>query len=121
RRDRDSAGSVPRRAIPRRSRRSWADKLRMRRRGQPKEKPVLAANEPLLPRELVVRTALRVVAQARAVRLVGGEAVDGVDAVSDGARSLMRREVADQVCAAAGYRLPPVAGVFLKGGQLERV
>src|SRR5690606_18358459 len=80
-----------------------------------------AANEPLLPRELVVRTALRVVAQARAVRLVGGEAVDGVDAVSDGARSLMRREVADQVCAAAGYRLPPVAGVFLKGGQLERV
>src|SRR3546814_8548577 len=83
----------------------------MRRRRELQENPVLAADKLLLLREAVVLAAEGIGGEARAVGLVGGQALDRVDAVGGGGGALVRREVADEVGAAARDRLAPVARV----------
>src|SRR3546814_20053508 len=86
----------------------------MRRRRELQENPVLAADKLLLLREAVVLAAEGIGGEARAVGLVGGQALDRVDAVGGGGGALVRREVADEVGAAARDRLAPVARVGLE-------
>src|SRR3546814_9497532 len=69
----------------------------MRRRRELQENPVLAADKLLLLREAVVLAAEGNGGEARAVGLVGGQALDRVDAVGGGGGALVRREVADEV------------------------
>src|SRR5512138_176960 len=90
-------------------RRRRGSALCMRRRGQLQENPVLAQDEAFLAGEAVVLLAERVGGEAGAVGLVGGQALDRVDAVGGGGRALVRREVADELGAAARDRLAPVA------------
>src|SRR3546814_17980232 len=93
----------------------------MRRRRELQENPVLAADKLLLLREAVVLAAEGIGGEARAVGLVGGQALDRVDAVGGGGEALVRREVADEVGAAARDRLAPVARVGLELRLLEGV
>src|SRR3546814_18053798 len=86
----------------------------MRRRGQLQEEAVLAADELLLLREAVVLLAQRIGGEARAVDLVGGQALDAVDAVGGGSGDLVRREVADEIGAATWNGLAPVARIGLE-------
>src|SRR3546814_15925835 len=51
---------------------------------------------------------------ARAVGFVGGQALDAVDAVGGGGGALVRREVADEIGAAAWNGLAPVARIGLE-------
>src|SRR5262245_39839345 len=88
---------------------------------QAQENPILLADEPLLLREFVIRSAERILLQPRAIAFVGGEILDVIERVGRGGRSFMRREIADEVGAAARDRLAPIAGVFLEGSGLERI
>src|SRR3546814_14509746 len=81
----------------------------MRRRRELQENPVLAADKLLLLREAVVLAAEGNGGEARAVDLVGGQALDRVDAVGGGGGALVRREVAAVVGAAALGSLAPVS------------
>src|SRR5512138_1085150 len=95
--------------------------LPMGRRGQLQEDAVLAQDEAFLAGEAVVLLAERVGGEAGAVGLVGGQALDRVDAVGGGGRALVRREVADELGAAARDRLAPVARVGLEQRLFEGV
>src|SRR3569833_660050 len=93
----------------------------MRRGGEAEEHAVLAADEPLAPGELEIVAGERVFPQPRAIAFVGGEAVDVVEAVGGRRRSLVRREIADQVGPAARNRLPPIARIGLERVVHERI
>src|SRR3546814_16035111 len=85
----------------------------MRCRRQLQENAVLAADELLLLCEAVVLLAEGIGGEARAVGFVGGQALDAVDAVGGGGGALVRREVADEIGAAAWTGLAPVARIGL--------
>src|SRR3546814_8768098 len=86
----------------------------MRCRRQLQENAVLAADELLLLCEAVVLLAEGIGGEARAVGFVGGQALDAVDAVGGGGGALVRREVADEIGAAAWNGLAPVARIGLE-------
>ena len=73
----------------------------MRGRGQFQEGAILAYQETLALRELVILSRQRVGSEPRFVRLVGGEALDRIDAIGKRRGALVRREVADEIGAAA--------------------
>jgi hypothetical protein len=98
----------------RRSPPSWLDEPRMRQGHILQEDAVLAQNEPLLLRELVILASQGVCRQPCAVGFVRGEAIDIVDAVSDRARTLVRREIADQVGAASWDGLASGLGILIE-------
>src|SRR5262245_52729438 len=93
----------------------------MRRRRQRQERAVLAGYQALAPRECEVLSCQRIGHEPLAVLLVGGEALDGVDAVGERGRALVRRKVAEEVCAAARDGLAPVARVLEELSLLRRV
>ncbi|MCY1374074.1 hypothetical protein D9M69_613900 [compost metagenome] len=83
--------------------------------------PFLAQDEALCLRQLEVGAAFGVVAQHRAVALVGGEAVETDQAPGDVIAAFVRQEVAEQVAAAAGNDAAPGLGVAAEGLALEGV
>ena len=86
----------------------------MRRGNQAEKDPILLADEALFLREFEILAAERIVAQAGAIGLIGGEALDRIEGISGGGRTFVRREIADQVRAAAGNGLSPDAGIMVE-------
>jgi len=84
----------------------------MRQGDVPKKDPIFLQDEALTPCEGIIFRAKRIGGQTRAIGLVGGEALDAVDAIGGCGRSFMGSEIADQVRAVTRDRLPPVAGIF---------
>src|SRR5690606_37881752 len=93
----------------------------MRARGELQEDAVFLQDEALAAGELIILPAEPVCPQPFAISLVSGKALDGVDAVGGGRRAFVRREITDEIGAAGGDRLAPVAGILLEGIPPVRV
>ena len=93
----------------------------MRARHQFQEDAVFLEDEILAARVFVVCLADRVGGKPRAIGFVGRQALDAVSGVSCGGRALMRREITDQVGAAARDDLAPGTRILLEGRFAERV
>src|SRR6478672_11324038 len=100
-----------------RARRVWAPLLRHGLQ----EGALLAQDEALLTGEAEVRRALRIGLQARAIGLVGCQAVERNEGPGDVVGALVRQKVADQAAPALGDDAPPVAGVLCEGLALEGI
>jgi len=99
-----------------------ASPMRRAGRGQFQERAILAHEETLALRELVILSRHRVGREPGFVLLVGGEALDRIDAIGKRRGALVRREVTDEICAAARDNLPPNCGALLfEFGLLGRV
>src|SRR5690606_16534514 len=96
-------------------RRSWLHQRAVRQGDVLQEDAVLAEDEPFPPGELVILAAQTIFGKARAIGLIGGEALDIVDAVGGGRRPFVGAEIADQIRAAARDGLAPIAAVFGEG------
>ena len=70
------------------------------------EDAVLAQDEALAARELVVLPRQRILRKALPISFIGGKVFDVVDAVGGGGGSLVGREITDEVGAAARNGLP---------------
>jgi hypothetical protein len=85
--------------------------------GEAQEDAVLAADEFFALGEIVVGAGLLVFAEPGAIGLVRGEVGDVVDAVGGGGGAFMGGEITDQIGAATGDDLPPLARI----GRIQRV
>src|SRR6185295_7802592 len=86
----------------------------MRRRNLLEEDAVLAPDELLALGELVIVAACRICRQPCAVCFIGSEAVDVIGGIGGGRRTLVRREIADEIGATARNDLAPVAPILRK-------
>src|SRR5262249_5883668 len=91
----------------------------MQRRGEFEERAIFPQQESLALGKLVVVPAKRVSREPSLVRFVRAEVLDGVNAVGERRRTLVWREVTDEIGAAAWDCLSAVAGVLLKLGLLS--
>lgn len=93
----------------------------MWRRRKAQERTILTKDEAFTFGKLVILATKCVIPEPRTICLIGGQALDVIDPIGRGSRTLVGSEVANQIRAAARDRFAPAAGILLKILYFERV